>query len=126
MCILLDDVDYLSGPLWLIPGSHLLGDISMPIGNRAKSVNRWANDTSETLSYQVPSNDVNSLLENTEPKALVGKAGDVIFFHPQVVHCSSNNLSSVDRRLLIITYNQKSNAGIKASSRPEFLSSRLK
>jgi ectoine hydroxylase len=53
-----------------------------------------------------------------------GMAGSVLFFHPNVVHGSGNNMSPFNRVLALITYNSTSNAPqFPAKKRPEFLAS---
>ena len=49
----------------------------------------------------------------------------VLFFHPNLVHGSSNNISPFDRVITMITFNSMENSpGGSGNPRPEFLVSR--
>ncbi|AOT10633.1 phytanoyl-CoA dioxygenase family protein [Pseudoalteromonas luteoviolacea] len=122
IAIFLDDVDYLGGPLWFIPESHTLGDLSANQLSDQKGES-WKDNVAEYLNFQVPADEVSKLSPSKQAVAMTGKAGDVVLFNPQLVHCSANNLSDNSRRLLIITYNQSANLPLKTSSRPDFLCS---
>jgi ectoine hydroxylase len=116
--IALDDITMLNGPLCVIPGSHLVGDLT----NYADiKKGEWSKDVSSDLTYKINKNNISELIANNGYEFLTCKAGDVIFFDPQLAHASSNNISPFDRRLLIITYNAVSNAPVKKSKRPDFL-----
>jgi ectoine hydroxylase len=116
--IALDDISMLSGPLCVIPGSHKFGDLTKYDGIARSD---WKKDVSSDLTYKINRESLLPLVERNGYEFLTCKAGDVIFFDPQLAHASSNNLSPFDRRLLIVTYNAVSNAPVKKSKRPPFL-----
>jgi len=117
--IALDDIDMLNGPLCVIPGSHVLGDLTKYDGVIKGD---WSKDVSSDLTYKIEKTSLAPLIEKHGYEFLLCKAGDIIFFDPQLAHASSNNMSPLDRRLLIITYNAVSNSPTKKSKRPVFLS----
>jgi ectoine hydroxylase len=123
IAILLDDVDYLSGPLWFIPKSHNLGELSKSLPGIDPTSHSWESDVSEALSYQVPNDICKGLQLQNGVFPFVGKAGDVVIFHSRLIHGSTNNMSASDRKLILFTYNEVSNVGVKRSSRPDFLCS---
>ncbi|HYC27586.1 MAG TPA: phytanoyl-CoA dioxygenase family protein, partial [Chitinophagaceae bacterium] len=52
-------------------------------------------------------------------------AGSVLFFHGNIFHASSNNLSPWDRHTFLVTYNSVKNALPEIENpRPEFISRR--
>jgi ectoine hydroxylase len=51
---------------------------------------------------------------------MLGPAGTLTAFHPNLVHSSSDNLSPDRRAVLLITYNAVGNAPIQPT-RPDFL-----
>jgi ectoine hydroxylase len=123
IAILLDDADYLSGPLWFIPKTHNLGELSESMQGIDPDNHSWESDVSKELSYQVPDHVCRDLQQKNGVSAFTGKAGDVVVFHSRLVHGSTNNMSANDRKLLLFTYNEIKNVGSKRSNRPEFLCS---
>lgn len=121
VAIFLDNITMLHGPLCVIHNSHTQGNLTKPIESQTGT---WKQDVSINLTYQVHHQDLVSLMADNEVEFVTGKSGDVLFFDPQLVHCSSNNLSVDDRNLLFMTYNALSNKPLKVSGRPEFLSAR--
>jgi ectoine hydroxylase len=117
--IALDNISMLSGPLCVIPGSHLLGDLTKYDGVKKGD---WSKDVSADLTYKIDKKVLVPLVSQNGYEFLTCNAGDVIFFDPQLAHASSNNISPHDRRLLLITYNAVSNAPVIKSKRPVFLS----
>ncbi|TMO68933.1 phytanoyl-CoA dioxygenase family protein [Pseudoalteromonas aurantia] len=118
--VFLDRVTSDSGPLCLIPGSHLLGELT----DIELSAGAWEQDVAAQLRYTISEQRALMLVEHYGRKYITGNAGDVIVFDPQTVHRSSLNLSDKDRQLLLITYNAISNRPFKESNRPEFLSAK--
>ena len=123
IAIFLDDVDFISGPLWFIPNSHTQGNLCQNITLEAQPDKSWSNDVASALTFQVPIEEVDKQIQMNGVAPAIGKKGDVIVFHPQTIHGSPNNLGPTDRRLLILTYNKVSNVSKSLSSRPEFLCS---
>lgn len=121
IAIALGDITMLQGPMCFIPGSHKHGDLI----NYGSEVDAgWEKAVSADLTYQLDKSVVSRLLDNHGAEFMLAQAGDVIVFDPQLAHCSSNNMSGSDRRLMIITVNAVSNAPRKLSDRPAFLSAR--
>lgn len=123
VALLLDDVCPDNGPLWLIPSSHTMGDLTdIEVGENAG----WEGNVSENLTYQVNEHRVQSLIETHGISYFTGNAGDVLLFDPQLVHSSPPNISSRSRAILFVTYNAVSNrpALQVIAPRPEFICSR--
>ncbi len=54
-----------------------------------------------------------------------GEVGTCVFFHPNLFHASSSNLSPYDRNTAIITYNDVNNKpDDNENNRPEYICSR--
>lgn len=121
IAVALDDISMLHGPLCFIPGSHKLGDLTK---YRKAGSQNWEKAVSADLTYQLEKDVISELLDRFDYQFVLAKAGDVIVFDPQLAHCSSNNLSASDRRLMIITVNAVSNAPVRQSNRPAFLAAR--
>ena len=86
----LEDNDLETGCIWLIPGSHLQGQIEVVVSAEAKV--RGAD-----LSIELENES------NAVPMPL--KGGDTLIFHCHMLHKSQGNHSSVrDRRVLFIRY----------------------
>ena len=121
IAVVLDDISMLQGPLCFIPKSHKLGELT----NLKKAGEKnWERAVSADLTYQLDKDVIAELLDQFGFEFMLAKAGDVIVFDPQLAHCSSNNLSANDRRLMIITVNAVSNAPVKQSNRPAFLAAK--
>lgn len=118
VAIPLDAVHDDNGPLVIVPGSHGEGVLDLP--GEVSSGQDWRDHVSADLTYTVRTERAEELMRRNGSRRLVGPAGAVHAFHPNVVHSSSNNLSDDRRALLLITYNRVDNAP-EAPSRPEFL-----
>ncbi|WMS87312.1 phytanoyl-CoA dioxygenase family protein [Pleionea litopenaei] len=118
IAIILTKTSHEHGPLCVIPNSHRMGNLCKKIDSQSAG---WGQDVSSNLTYQVDRHTVEPLIRDNGLEFIVGEPGDVFVFNPQIVHCSSDNISIADRRLLIITYNAINNAPTRPSSRPEFL-----
>jgi ectoine hydroxylase-related dioxygenase (phytanoyl-CoA dioxygenase family) len=55
-------------------------------------------------------------LKQLEQVDICTKAGDALFFHCQLVHCSGANTSAVPRWTLMFTYNTRANAPLADTS----------
>lgn len=121
VAVLLDNTEHLSGPLCLIPGSHKWDDVS----RKSNSEDDWRNDLSSKMTYQIDNARLDEMLASNGVEIMTGERGDVLFFNPLLAHCSSVNLSTVDRALMIITYNTVSNKPDlnNPNKRPNFLCS---
>jgi ectoine hydroxylase-related dioxygenase (phytanoyl-CoA dioxygenase family) len=133
--VFLDDVTELNGPLFLVPGSHRLGVIDpsengVDVNNAAlqqaayTSSPSWISNLTADLKYSLNQRMMAELIRQYGTVAPKGMAGSVLFFHPNVVHGSGNNISPFSRALALITYNSTSNAPqFPGKKRPEFLAS---
>ena len=105
--IFLEEVNEFNGPLYLIPGSHKQGIIS--------SLNQTETDSADPEAPEWISS-FKSDLKYTTPEETV------LFFHPNCVHASANNISPFPRKIAIITYNSVENIPIASENkRPDFL-----
>ena len=86
----LDDVDQANGCLWIIPGSHKLGQLSHHDG--VQSTN------SQLRAEQVIQ------VDETNAVPVTMKAGECLFFHGWTLHKSEGNFSDRDRRILFFRY----------------------
>lgn len=114
--IFLDEVNEFNGPLCLIPNSHQQGLID-PL----KEIQQDSSDTDDTddsswessfqadLKYTIPHKTVGKLVEKFGIEAPKGSPGSILFFHPNCIHGSTNNISPFSRKIAIITYNSVKN-----------------
>lgn len=119
--LFVDDTTEFNGPLLFLPGSHREGMIDVDPNSEDDD---WRANVSAKLKYTVPSEKMVAYEAKYGLTAPKGKAGSVLFFHPNVIHGSVSNISSSPRRLLIITYNAVTNPAKSANPRPDFLISR--
>jgi ectoine hydroxylase len=126
--IFLDEVNEFNGPLFFIPGSHKEGVIEVPAREpeQARTFNPnnpgWL---SNRLKFALDRETVAEGISRYGIVAPKGPAGSVLFTHPNIFHCSPNNMSPFDRVVAIITYNSVENIPAEQENlRPEFLSSR--
>jgi ectoine hydroxylase len=135
--IFMNDITEFNGPLLLIPGSHRDGEFD----DHANDIEADPNDSEWYAKYLKSASFMTSLTANLKYKlekktiaewaekkgiySAKGPAGSVLFFHGNVFHASSNNLSPWDRFTYLITYNHVQNklADIPAP-RPEFIAIR--
>jgi ectoine hydroxylase len=122
VALCLSDIGMPSGPVAYLRGSHRLGNLCSHVGSRTS----WMSDVGHDLSFQIAPNLFDAQLAGFPTEHGTGAAGDVTFFHPQLVHGSGRNVSEHDRRLLLITYNAADNppSRVGADARPEFLCAR--
>lgn len=125
--IFLDEANEFNGPLFFIPESHKDGLISKDMYhvNIPESTGDYTNDLSANLSFILKKEVLKKYVSQNGMVSAKGKAGTVVFFHGNIFHSSSNNLSPYDRKLLILTYNSTENR-LKdiLSPRPNFLANR--
>jgi len=122
-CITLDDIYEFNGPLMFIPGSHRGGEY--PVEVRDNGGDDWQQYFGAEMKYKANRKLIAELADAhgvTVPKL---KRGSVMFFHPNVYHASSANMSPYDRTMLYITYNSVENVlPPSARPRPEFIAAR--
>ena len=124
--IFLEEVNEFNGPLCLIPGSHQQGVISSLNQTEPDSGDSeapaWISSFKSDLKYTTPEETVSKLVEKFGIEAPKGQHGSVLFFHPNCVHASANNISPFPRKIAIITYNSVENIPIAVENeRPDFL-----
>ncbi len=121
--IFLDDVTEFNGPLIVMPGSHKLGLLRESRHSEAADrQENWESDFSVKLKFSLGRDLLRSIEEKGSMVAPKGKRGSVLIFDPNTVHGSGPNMSSIGRRLLIVTYNSVENAPAENGIwRPEFL-----
>ncbi|HYG10381.1 MAG TPA: phytanoyl-CoA dioxygenase family protein [Pyrinomonadaceae bacterium] len=131
--VFLDDMTEFNGPMFFIPGSHREGVFDLP--NRDDFLSdpaarpepyrhspAWISTVTAQLRYSFDREAIAELVSRygiVSPKC---RAGSVIFFHPNIVHASPNNISPFDRISVVVTYNSIENIPQpKKEPRPEFL-----
>jgi ectoine hydroxylase len=128
--IFLDEVNEFNGPLYLIPGSHAEGVIDClvddkPLEPTYESSPGWINNLTANLKYALTKEVVARLVSKYGLVAPKGPAGSILFFHSNLVHASTNNISPFDRTTVIISFNSVENLPVStAPPRPEFIVSR--
>jgi ectoine hydroxylase-related dioxygenase (phytanoyl-CoA dioxygenase family) len=124
--IFLDEVNEFNGPLFFIPGSHKEGVIEVPPRETEPQNSHQTNPgwLSNRLKFSLDRETVAQGIAKYGIVAPKGPAGSVLFTHPNIIHCSPNNMSPFDRVVAIITYNSIENIPEQQNQRPEFLSSR--
>ncbi len=126
VAIFLEEVNEFNGPLCLIPGSHKEGTISslnqVDQGSADPENDEWISSFQSNLKYTTPEKRVSQLVESNGIEAPKGSAGSVLFFHPDCVHGSTNNLSPFSRSMALVTYNSVENIPVAVENpRPDFL-----
>ncbi|MFS2223255.1 phytanoyl-CoA dioxygenase family protein [Pantoea sp. B65] len=126
--IFLDDVNEFNGPMLLVPETQhdvLIDEIhSRPYGDLDGGDN-WEITTSKKLKYRLSDTYLRKKIEAKGIVAAKGKKGSVLFFHSNLLHCSTANSSPWDRKGIFISYSLVSNALQEVSlPRPEFIASR--
>ena len=127
--IFLADVTEFNGPLFLVPGSHHEGAIEAATDDEVPDAYAgnpaWISNLTAKLKYTVDQPTLSRLVSKYGITAPKGPRGSVLFFHPNIVHASSPNLSPYDRPIAIVTYNSVKNAPPPMENpRPDFLASR--
>ncbi|HYF31637.1 MAG TPA: phytanoyl-CoA dioxygenase family protein [Chitinophagaceae bacterium] len=136
--IFLNDANEFNGPMLLIPGSHKAGVVdseeNKPAGH-ADANSEWFSDYQNSTTYMSAlTADLKYTLKRktiadwARRKGIVaakGKAGSVLFFHGNVFHASSNNMSPWERYTFLVTYNSiKNTLPDMPNPRPEFIANR--
>lgn len=79
--IAIDEVTADKGPVKFIPGSHKLNHLGL-----------------ESIA------DISTVVDLSQAEALLMQPGDMVLFHPYVIHASTKNVSTTPRRVLINGY----------------------
>lgn len=136
--IYLNDANEFNGPMLLIPGSHKAGVVDAEENKRAEDADVNSNWFSEyqnsttymsaltaDLKYTLKRNTIADWARRKGIVSAKGKAGSVLFFHGNVFHASSNNMSPWERYTFLITYNSVKNALPDIPNpRPSFIANR--
>lgn len=125
VAIFLDEVTEFNGPLSLIPGSHELKSKSDNIQDDNNTSEDWMSHLSADLKYTIDKFTLSAIIDKFGIIAPKGPVGSVLFFHPEIVHASPQNILPYDRKVVIVTYNSIENLPIRKLTRPEFLANRI-
>ena len=103
--IAVDAANERNGCLQIIPESHTMGRLEhRRVGQQA----------------EVEAERMRAVLEKFRVEHVVMQPGDVLFFHPNLLHCSDANRSEVPRWSMICCYNARSNQPFKESHHPNY------
>ncbi len=113
IALFLDEVSEFNGPLMFIPGSHKGGKLDAGHDVKTTSYPLWTldNDT------------VKRLVNRGGMVAPKGRAGSVLLFHCNLVHCSASNMSPWDRTIVYLSLCHVDNH-IRQFKRPEWIAHR--
>ncbi|MEO3753201.1 phytanoyl-CoA dioxygenase family protein [Streptomyces sp. B6B3] len=125
LAVLLDAATDINGPLLLVPGSHRRGLLASERRADEADGSFWDSHLAADLKYTVRVADLVALSAASGIASAVGPAGSVLLFDSQIVHGSGVNMSPIDRRMAIFSYNAAANVPVApGAGRPEFLASR--
>ena len=113
IALFLDEVSEFNGPLMFIPGSHKGGKLDAGHDVKTTSYPLW------TLDHHT----VRRLVERGGMVAPKGRAGSVLLFHCNLVHCSASNMSPWDRTIVYLSLCHVDNH-IRRFKRPEWIAHR--
>jgi ectoine hydroxylase len=129
--IFLQNVNEFNGPILILPGSHREGMINLAAEDRYVSAigagveASWASTLTADLKYKVSRDTLAHLASKTGIYSVTVRAGAVMYFHGNLFHASSNNLSPWDRISVFVSYNSVENAlGMNSNPRPDFIAAR--
>ena len=135
--IYLDDVNEFNGPLLLIAGSHKAEIIEAEenILQSTNGENKWFKEyrastpylsaLTSDLKYTLKQARIAFWAQKSGIYSAKGPAGSVLFFHGNIFHASSNNLSPWDRHAFLVTYNSMNNTLPEMENpRPVFIARR--
>lgn len=113
--VMLDEPTEMSGCLYFIPGSHKVGNLEPEMDDKTTSYKLWV----------VPKQRLLDIMdESSEPIAIIGKPGTVVFFHCNILHGSGHNLSRHDRWAIYLVYNRTANQPVAIPNpRPDYVRS---
>jgi ectoine hydroxylase len=120
--IFLSDIGPFSGPLKFLTGSHRRHDPESCISTK-QARNGLRDFVGEDLRDTVGRERLSELWTDEKLLSAEGEAGTLVVFDGRVLHCSPDNISPFDRKILFITYSAITNVPI-IKVRPEFLSAR--
>ncbi|MGO4770393.1 phytanoyl-CoA dioxygenase family protein [Flavobacterium sp. W22_SRS_FK3] len=120
--IYLDDAKSFQGPLMVIPRSHKEGIAKFKKKDTIDK-NDILNSLNSNLKFTVDNNIVKAYADLNGIEVLELTAGSVVFFHPNMFHASTGNLSPYERDTVIVTYNSINNLPLSEKKRPEYICS---
>ncbi len=88
--VFIDDHSHLNGGLWIFPGSH----------KKLYKHKSFLNINS-LHKYFIHPNLLDKLSLKFKPLSITAKKGSCLFFHSKLIHGSSHNISSQDRKILL-------------------------
>jgi len=118
--IYLSDVKAYQGPLMIIPGSHKDDVVTFQDKAHLQGSVDLINALGADLKYTVHQKHITDMATKKGIKTLEFDAGTCIFFHPNLFHASTGNLSPFQRDTAIITYNSVTNLPTK-TDRPTYV-----
>jgi ectoine hydroxylase-related dioxygenase (phytanoyl-CoA dioxygenase family) len=127
--VFLDEVNEFNGPLFLVPCSQKEGVIDVT-GRQDRhpayaAEPSWISNLTINLKYSIDKETLAELVARYGMVAPKGPAGSVLFFHANLVHGSSANMSPFDRNIILVSYNRVDNLPSQVEApRPDFLASR--
>ena len=113
LAVFLDEVNEFNGPLMFIPGSHREGVLKAGHDLTTTSYPLW------TIDHAT----IRKLVERGGIVAPKGGPGTALFFHGNLVHGSTSNMSPWDRLIVYVSANRVDNA-IRRFKRPEYIAHR--
>lgn len=127
--LVLDELTEFNGPLLFVPGSHQEGVIDVPgrdaIPQEYQDRPAWISNLTADLKYTLDDKTLAQTVKRNGIVAPKGPSGSLLFFHSNVFHASSPNLSPFNRTVVIASYNSVENIPIpNGTLRPEFIAGR--
>jgi ectoine hydroxylase len=124
--IFLDDVTLFNGPMLMAPGTHrqeITADHhEQPEPGKGTG---WENTTSKHLKHRLRRDYLQHVIGEAGLELATGRAGSVLFFHSNLLHSSSTNMSPWDRKMVFVSYSSVRNKLKEVGApRPAFLASR--
>lgn len=127
--VFLDAVNEFNGPLLVIPGSHIDEDVEEFVRDEAELLEAgapaWMANLTAKIKHSLDKPTIAKLAARHAIIAPKGPSGSVLFFHSNIAHGSSQNMSPFDRTIVIVSYNSVKNALRPVDRpRPDFLAGR--
>jgi ectoine hydroxylase len=95
----------------------------MPVGY--DDAPAWVSTLTADEKYAIDRDVIRTIAGSSGLTSPKGPAGSVLYFHPNILHASAQNISPFGRTTFIVVYNGVSNPpGNVEQPRPDFLASR--
>ncbi|MEU1296560.1 phytanoyl-CoA dioxygenase family protein [Streptomyces sp. NPDC005840] len=105
VAVFLDEVDEFNGPVFVMPGSHLLS-----LDRETRTVRGgWENTLNADFRHKISPEALRELADTYGLESVRGKPGTVCVFDGRLLHCSPPNLSGRPRTIIFIRYNSVHN-----------------